>query len=59
MNQDILKRNDKVKRGQNDEKEQKEDKKMKRWWNDDDSLIKTCRVAVQALITLHVWLDVE
>ena len=30
MNQDILKRYDKVKRGQKDKKGQKEDKKMKR-----------------------------
>ena len=38
MNQDILKRYDKVKRGKKMKKGHKEDKKMKRWWNDDAHL---------------------
>ena len=38
MNQDILKRYDKVKRGQSMKKGQKEDKNVNRWWNDDAQL---------------------
>ena len=38
MNQDILKRYDKVKRGQNDKKGQKEDKKRTKRWKDDEMM---------------------
>ena len=61
-----LKRYDKVKWGQTDEKEDKRGQKMK-WWNDEmmiHDFIKTSRVAVQVWITLCVtlqppWLDIE